>query len=54
MTIEFDLPLLEIEIPAGFTEKKINLNDEISMKYLYESSNPDQLMYSLSMNYNSE
>ena len=41
VTVEFDLPLLEIRIDPNLMNKKVNINDEISMKYLYDSTNTD-------------
>ena len=54
VTVEFDLPLLEILIPPTFLDQKININNEISMEFIYPSNNSDILMYSATLFYSFE
>ncbi len=55
VTVELDLPpTLGIKIPIGFMDRKVNINDEISMEYLYDVENPDTVMYSASLYYELE
>jgi hypothetical protein len=41
--IEFDLPLLELSKPDYLSSERVNLNEEIKMKFVYPSFNPDNL-----------
>ena len=54
VTVEFDLPVLEISLDPTLMNKMVNINDEISMKYLYDSTNADILLYSATLYYNFE
>ncbi len=54
VTVDFDLPLLEILIQPNYIDQKININNEISMEFIYQSNNSDILMYSATLFYSFE
>ncbi len=54
VTVEFNLPLLEILIPPNLLDQKININNEISMEFIYPSNNSDILTYSATLFYSYE
>lgn len=55
IVIEMDLPLLKIEIPPGYNNRKINLNEILQLKIVPDASqDPDELRYSASIIYDFE
>lgn len=52
VTVEFDLPLLDVLMPFNFQNRRINLNDEIALEYEYDADeSSDNLLYSCSLYY---
>ncbi|CAD8093460.1 unnamed protein product [Paramecium primaurelia] len=43
--VELDIPVLELKRPEYLTSKRVNMNQEISIKFLYPTKNPDSLYY---------
>jgi len=52
MFLEIDLPALAVDVPSSLFSQRLNLQDDIYLKMLYDKKyNPDSLFYSANMIY---